>query len=59
MVTLKIPIMYGTISTSRRKTGEGYDFNWIAFMKHPDNINLNFIIDNVRFVLHETFKKPV
>jgi hypothetical protein len=57
--TLVIPIYYGTISICLGKKGDTYHYKWIAFVKSPDNIDLSFILENVKFILHETFDDTV
>ena len=57
--TLIIPINYGTISIYLGKRGDRHQHRWIAFVRSPDHLDLSFLIDNVTFILHETFENSV
>jgi len=57
--TLVIPIYYGTTSICLGKKGDTYNYKWIAFVRSPDNIDLSFIVESVKFILHETFEETV
>ena len=56
---IKIPIYYGTVSQCKGKHGDTYYYKWIAFVKSANNYNLDFVIENVKFILHETFTNTI
>lgn len=54
-----IPIVFGTISQSTGKRGDLFYYKWLAYVKSPYNYDLSYIIDNVKFILHETYDNSV
>ena len=54
-----IPLVFGTISQSTGKRGDLFYYKWLAFVKSPYNHDLSCIIDNVKFILHETYENSV
>ncbi len=53
---LVIPIVYGSISACTGKRGNDYFYKWMIFLKAAKNHELDHIIENVKFYLHESFE---